>query len=80
MRTDWIKPMIAAARFPIRSDPENNQFERQVVEAALRSGASVSLIAVSMTSMPTWCFTGGINIRKGYSALSARAQRFCPSR
>lgn len=28
MRADWIKLMIAAARFPLRSDPANSQFER----------------------------------------------------
>ena len=28
MRADWIKLMIAAARFPLRSDPANNPFER----------------------------------------------------
>lgn len=28
MRTDWIKLMIAAARFPLRSDPANSQLER----------------------------------------------------
>lgn len=28
MRADWIKLMIAAARFPLRNDPANNQFER----------------------------------------------------
>lgn len=28
MRADWIILMIAAARFPLRSDPANNQFER----------------------------------------------------
>ena len=28
MRADWIRLMIAAARFPLRSDPANNQFER----------------------------------------------------
>jgi hypothetical protein len=27
-RADWIKLMIAAARFPLRSDLANNQFER----------------------------------------------------
>ena len=25
---DWIKPMIAAARLPLRSDQANNQLER----------------------------------------------------
>jgi hypothetical protein len=28
MPADWIKLMIAAAVFPLRSDPANNQFER----------------------------------------------------
>ena len=28
MRADWIKLIIAAARFPLRRDPANSQLER----------------------------------------------------
>jgi hypothetical protein len=37
MRADWIKLMIAAARFPLRCDPAHNQFERPSAVSVRRS-------------------------------------------
>lgn len=45
MRADWIKVMIAAARFPLRSDPANNQLNAQVPKCP-RSDLALHLIAV----------------------------------
>lgn len=35
MRADWIKVIIAAARFPLRSDPVNSQFQRPSAKCPL---------------------------------------------